>query len=141
MLIMKNYADLERMIHILETQIEMLEVDLDFWFGKGEYVPFQSKGAKYGIHVAAENTDRILEKLNQLTKMLDYYKELKKDMDDYINSLEGLEYKIAYKRYVENKTYQEIAKELGYSYGYVRNVMSKAGKNLFPDGPKDMTMM
>lgn len=129
MLIMKNYADLDRMIHILESQIEMLEVDLDYWFGKGEHVPFASKGAKYGLHIAAENTDRILEKLDQLRKMLAYYKEVKEDMDQYINSLEGLEYKIAYKRFVENKTYQEIADELGYSPGYVRIVMSKAKKH------------
>lgn len=124
--IMKNYADLVRTIHIIENQIEMLEVDRDYWFGKGDYIPFSGRGsAEFGIGIAAENVDRINEKINTLREMLVFYIDIKEDIDKYIHSLEGLEYKIAYLRYVENKTYQEIAKELGYSYGYIRNVISK----------------
>ncbi|WP_227397338.1 sigma-70 RNA polymerase sigma factor region 4 domain-containing protein [Jeotgalibacillus aurantiacus] len=129
MQIIENYADLTRKISIIETQIEMFEVDIDFWFGKGS-IPFSSKGAAgFGIETAAWNTDRVLEKLDQLRKMLEFYQEIKSEMDDNINSLDGLEYKISYMRYIENKNYKEIADQLGYSYGYIRNVVSNIKKH------------
>lgn len=125
MMIMKNYADLCRMISIIETQIEMLQNDVDFWFGKGD-VPFESRGAKFGIGIAAENTDRVLKRIHELERQLEFYTELKSEMDEHINSLTGLEYKVAYMRFVEDKTYKEIADELGYSYGYVRNLAARS---------------
>ena len=124
MMIMKNYADLCRKIDIIGVQLEMLQNDLDYWFGKGK-VPFQSRGAKYGIGVAAENTDRVLQRIHELEKQLEFYTELKNDMDTCLNRLTGLEYKIAYMRFVEGKTYKEIADELGYSYGYIRNLATR----------------
>lgn len=126
--IMKNYADLVRQIDIIETQIEMFEVDIDYWFGKND-VPLTGVGAEnYGLAIAAERTDRLTGKLKELHKMLDFYREVKEDMDEHINSLEGLEFKVAHKRFVENKTYKEIADELDYSYDYIRHVASRSKK-------------
>ena len=124
---MQNYADLVRQIDIIERQIEWLEVDIDYWFGDNKFIPFTGKGAKrFGLSVASKNTDDLLQKLDKLRKMHEFYTTVKSDMDDSINALEGLEYKIAYRRFVQNKNYQEIADELGYSYGYIKNVASKA---------------
>ncbi|OLN21414.1 hypothetical protein BTO30_14955 [Domibacillus antri] len=131
--IMKNYADLVRQIDVIQLQIEMLQVDRDFWYGRNFGVegrlPFTGRGAQeYGIQVAAENTDRINVKINKLQEQLDFCLQLKEEMDDSINALNGLAYRIARMRFIEDKSYQEIAKELGYSYGYIRKVVSKANK-------------
>lgn len=122
MKIIENYADLIRKINIIKVQIEMFEVEMDYWLG--ENIPFESKGTvKFGIDTSVNQMDRIVSKLEELKYMLEFYESVKKDMDTYINKLEGLQYKIAYLRFVENMTYKEIAEKLGYSYGYIRNVV------------------
>lgn len=56
--------------------------------------------------------------------MLDFYLDIKKETEVKINQLEGLNYQIARMKYMENKSYKEIAEELGKSYWYLRNVDS-----------------
>lgn len=51
-------------------------------------------------------------------------KKLQKDIDEIyqmIRSMNGLNKKVHYLRLVEGKSLKEIADELGYSYGYIRN--------------------
>ena len=129
MQIIENYADLLRKISIIETQIEMFQIDVDYWFGTG--LPLAGKGSReYGIDTAAMNVDRLHKKINELNKMLEFYQEIKKEMHDNINALEGLPYKIAKMRFLEDKSYQEIADELGYAYGYIRKVVSQGNKEV-----------
>ncbi|AJD92040.1 hypothetical protein JMA_27230 [Jeotgalibacillus malaysiensis] len=125
MQIIENYADLLRKIDIIKAQIEMFEVDIHYWFGKGS-IPFSSPGAeKHGMDAAARNTDRAVERLKYLESMLEFYSEIKEEIEHNVNSLEGLEYKIAKMRFIDNMTYKEIAKKLGYSHSHVRNLMSE----------------
>ena len=129
MQIIENYADLIRKISIIETQIEMLQIDVDYWFGTG--LPLAGKGsAAYGMDTAAMNVDRLHKKINDLNKMLEYYTEIQQELLVNINALEGLPYKIAKMRFLEDKSYQEIGEELGYSYGYIRRVVSKGNKEV-----------
>lgn len=129
MQIIENYADLIRKISIIETQIEMLQIDVDYWFGTG--LPLAGKGsAAYGMDTAAMNVDRLHKRINELNKMLEYYWEVKKEIGDNVNALEGLPYTIAKMRFLEDKSYQEIAEELGYTYGYIRRVVSKGNKEV-----------
>ncbi len=60
--------------------------------------------------------------------MLDFYLDIKKETEDKINQLEGLDYQIARMKYMENKSYKVIASDLGKSYGYIRNISSKNNK-------------
>lgn len=127
--IMKNYADLIREIEIIKNQIELFEIDVDYWYGKND-LPLNGKGAReYGLSVAAERTDKLNEKIVCMNKRLDYYQDIKEDMDKHINSLEGLHYKVAYKRFIENLTYKEIATDMGYSYDYIRHIASESNKH------------
>lgn len=129
MQIIENYADLLRKISIIETQIEMLQIDVDYWFGTG--LPLAGKGSQaYGMDTASMNVDRLHKRLNELNKMLEFYQEIQKELHDNIYALEGLPYKIARMRFLEDKTYQEIADELGYTYGYIRRVVSKGNKEV-----------
>lgn len=123
--IIQNYADLLQKIEIVKTQIELLERDVEFWFGKDDAFPFSSKGALLaGMGGASLNVDRINEKINRLNDHLAFYLDIKDEIEGRINKLKGIEYRIAYMRFIENMTYKEIAKELGYSYGRIRNIVS-----------------
>jgi DNA-directed RNA polymerase specialized sigma subunit len=123
MQIMQSYNDLTRMIELMRSQVELLEGEQAYWWWVGDK---PGKGfMEYDLSVTSKKFDNIQEQLRQANKILDFYETVKADMDKHIHSLEGLEFKIAYKRFVENKTYKEIAKELKYSYDYVRQVASR----------------
>ncbi|MCS1382743.1 hypothetical protein NXZ75_11115 [Lysinibacillus sphaericus] len=127
--IMKNYADLLRIIDILKAEIEMLEVDKEYWLGKNEQLPFASIGAeKYGLDIASQRTDRLNDRIVSLEAKLDHYQAIEKEIRENVEKLEGLEYKIAKLRFIDGMTYQEIADELGYTHDHIRRVASKSKK-------------
>ncbi|WP_432701989.1 sigma factor-like helix-turn-helix DNA-binding protein [Lysinibacillus sphaericus] len=127
--IMKNYADLLRIIDILKAEIEMLEVDKEYWLGKNEQLPFASIGAdKYGLDVASQRADRLNGRIASLETKLDHYQAVEKEIRENVEKLEGLEYKIAKLRFIDGMTYQEIADELGYTHDHIRRVASKSKK-------------
>lgn len=127
--IMKNYADLLRIIDICKAEIEMLGVDKEYWLGKNELLPFFSTGAeKYGLDIASQRTDRLNDRIASLEKKLKHYKTIEKEIRENVEKLEGLEYKIAKLRFIDGMTYQEIADELGYTHDHIRRVASKSKK-------------
>lgn len=127
--IMKNYADLLRIIDIVKAEIEMLEVDREYWLGKNEQLPFASIGAeKYGLDVASQRTDRLNGRISSLETKLEHYQAIEKEIRENVEKLEGLEYKIAKLRFIDGMTYQEIADELGYTHDHIRRVASKSRK-------------
>ncbi|MFT9819339.1 hypothetical protein [Lysinibacillus sp. NPDC056185] len=129
--IMKNYADLLRIIDIVKAEIEMLEVDKEYWIGKNEHLPFSSIGAdKYGLDVASQRTDRLNVRIASLEEKLEHYQAIEKEIRENVEKLEGLKYKIAKLRFIDGMTYQEIADKLDYSYGYIRKVVSHGNKEV-----------
>lgn len=127
--IMKNYADLLRIIDIVKAEIEMLEVDKRYWLGKNELMPFVSTGArKYGLDTASQRTDRLNDRIDSLEKKLEHYQAIEKEIRENVDKLEGLEYKIAKLRFIDGMTYQEIADKLGYTHDHIRRVASKSQK-------------
>lgn len=128
---MKNYADLLRIIDIVKAEIEMLEIDKEYWIGKDAQLPFFSTGAsKYGLDVASKRVDRLNGRITSLETKLEHYQAIEKEIRENIEKLEGLEYKIAKLRFIDGMTYQEIAEELKYSYGYIRKVVSQGNKEV-----------
>ena len=57
--------------------------------------------------------------------MLELYLVIKKEVEEKINQLEGLNFQIARMKYLENKSDKQIADKLGKSYGYISNVASQ----------------
>ncbi|GGA31840.1 hypothetical protein [Psychrobacillus lasiicapitis] len=128
--IIKNYVDLCRKIDIIETQLLQVEIDLKYWFGRGE-LPFTGTGADdFGVIASIGNIQDLHDKKHRLQKMLDFYLDIKKETEDKINRLEGLQYQVARMKYLENKTYKEIAKELKMNYSYIRRVASKSNNEV-----------
>lgn len=123
--VIKNYVDLCRKIEIIETQLFQVDIDLDYWFGKGK-MPFTGTGADdFGVIAAIDKIQVYHDKKHRLQKMLEFYQGIKQETEEKINQLEGLQYQIARMKYMENKSYKQIAEELGKSYGYIRNIASR----------------
>lgn len=126
---MKDYADLVRIISILKNRIELVDNDLMYWLGENEDHPLWSEGARvYGLDTAAQRSDRIHKRRDDLEKQLEFYEEIRQEIETKVNELEGIQYRIAKLRFIEGYNYREIAEKLGYSYSYVRNVAARCDK-------------
>lgn len=121
---MKNYADLVRLIDIVKAEIEMLELDNEFWFGKSEHLPLSSEGSRrYGLDVSTERSNRLNKRINELQEKLEYYVVIEEEIRVNIEKLEGLPYKIAKLRFIDGHSYREIADILDYSYSHIRSAI------------------
>lgn len=128
--IMHTYSDLLTEIEIIKEEIKLTEQELQYWFGidldKGTGIPLSGSGSKkYGTNVALIQTDKKTARLSKLKKRLKELEYAKVRIDMFMEKLEGLDYKIAYYRIVENMTHKEIAKELGYTEQYIRERWAK----------------
>ncbi|WP_100406251.1 hypothetical protein [Bacillus solitudinis] len=119
-IIFRNYNDMIKEIDILETQIKMTMKERENWWFGGKLfhqVPLDN---------AARRCDLLSERIKQMHEALDELRRGKQEIESKLKRLGGLEYKIAYKRYVEGKTHQTIATELGYSPEHIRRVSSQS---------------
>lgn len=124
---MKNYADLVRLIDIVKAEIEMLEKDNQFWFGQSENLPLWSEGnRRYRLDVSSERSDRLNKRINQLQEKLEYYVVIEEEIRVNVEKLEGMPYKIAKLRFIDDHSYVEIADILGCSYSQIRKVVCKS---------------
>jgi DNA-directed RNA polymerase specialized sigma subunit len=114
---------------IIQEQITLAEKEVKYWYSAGT-IPLSSYGAfKYGANTALEQSERKIKALNRLKKRFDQMEQSKKRMDEAISRFQGLEYKIAYRRYVLGKQLNEIADELGYTYEHIRRIHAKLRKD------------
>ncbi|MEI5909416.1 hypothetical protein WAK64_20520 [Bacillus spongiae] len=119
----EGYIDLCREIAMLEDSLHAMEKEVEFWWigGKGFQLVSMSN--------AAERVDKLNEKINAYQELLGLKVRLKKAFDKHLSKLTGLEYRVAYLRYVEKMSLKMIADELGYNYDYIRRVSSKINKS------------
>ncbi|MER2190635.1 MAG: sigma factor-like helix-turn-helix DNA-binding protein [Solibacillus sp.] len=130
-IIFETYKDIVATIEVIKAEIEALQLDLDYWVGKHSSHPLWSQGAtKYGLDVASDRADFLYERMGKLEDRLKAYEEIEQEVRENIEKLQGLEYKIAKLRFIEGLSYQEIADKLGYSYGHIRNVVSKGDNEM-----------
>ncbi|MER2107445.1 MAG: sigma factor-like helix-turn-helix DNA-binding protein [Solibacillus sp.] len=130
-IIFETYKDIVATIEVIKAEIEALQLDLDYWVGKHSSHPLWSQGAtKYGLDVASDRADFLYERMGKLEDRLKAYEEIEQEISENIEKLQGLEYRIAKLRFIEGLSYQEIADKLGYSYGYIRRVVSKGNKEV-----------
>lgn len=131
MLIMESYADILKVIEIIKAEIEALQLDLDYWLGKhNKHLVFSEGARKYGLDVATKRVDFLYDRMEKLEERLGAYQEIEKEIRENVEKLDGLHHKIAKLRFIDGMTYQEIADKLGYSYGYIRKVVSQGNKEV-----------
>lgn len=109
--VMNNYAELVRLIDVVRAEIEMLEQD-------------------YKVHeLWSERSNRLNLRIGQLKDKLEHYIVLEEEIRVNIEKLEGLPYKIAKLRFIDDHSYREIADILGHSYSYIRKVACNSNTN------------
>ncbi|MEM5012081.1 hypothetical protein WKH57_15275 [Niallia taxi] len=92
----------------------------------GGYIPVP-------MDIAAGNLDKIKDHHDNIERILRIKKRMKRQAEVVLSRFEGVEYKVAYARFVERKLLREIAIELNYSYDRIRHIMSKINKEISED--------
>jgi predicted transcriptional regulator len=65
------------------------------------------------------------------TWTIENLKQLERDILEKVMQLDGLDYKVVYMRDIKGMRLQDIADELGYDIGYIKNLSSKHKKVTF----------
>ncbi|WP_243299130.1 hypothetical protein [Bacillus litorisediminis] len=127
-----HYNDLRLEMEVVKEQIYFTEKELEYWFGirmhdkELEGIPLGAIGVhKFGVPAALEQAEKKINAINKLRDRLEKLETEEGKIRELLSRFKGLEYKIAYMKYVERKTLREIAEELCYSYDYIREVHSR----------------
>lgn len=118
-LIFQNYNEVVKQIDILEQQLEFASKERENWWIGGRLfhtVPLDN---------SARRVDRLSERIEQMHDELDRLRKHKELIDKKLSELDGLEYKVAFARYVQGKSLQQIAEELEYSPEHIRRISSR----------------
>lgn len=113
------YNDLQKEIDILENQIELSINERKQWH------PWGRVGSRVPLQIAAENIDKLSEKIEWMDEVLQLKKKAKVTFEKNLSEISQLEYKVAYMRYVEKKTLEQIAEELNYSIDWIKRISSR----------------
>ena len=130
-----NYNDLCVEIEVIKEQIKLTEYELEYWFGikmndrDVNGIPFGARGVdRFGVNTALEQAEDKIRSLNKLRDRLDNLDNTRIKIETLLSNFRGLEYRIAYLRYVEGKTLKEISETINYSYDYIRELWSRMKK-------------
>lgn len=141
MSIVSSYKNLIIEIEIAKKRIEGLEYEREL------VVKSLFKGAPKSVgsisydgmpkgSAVHRSLDRTWEDIRRIDNMLFLENEIlknnlkiKNQMNERIDALEGIEYKIVYMRDIEGESLNDIAKEIGYNYDYVRRVYARYKKS------------
>lgn len=108
---LKDYMQLKQDVEYLEFKIEREEVELRRWTsGDLQNVKLQSNSIAAGLE----------ERIDKLKKEVIYKKRKLNDLVALIEKFEGVDNQILRMKWCEGKTLEEIAYELNYSYGYIK---------------------
>lgn len=128
---LESYRDLLKEIELWEIRLDDLNKERNYLVKKMSRPPINKLTANYdgmpkaGMAVVDfvgmwDRVREIDEKIGIAQDILSLKREAKRKMEKVMSEMDTLEYKIAYGRDVERKPLYEIAQELGYSYGWIR---------------------
>lgn len=109
---LKDYRELEYEIAALELNLERTKRELKRWV-HGDLRDVKLTAESHGAKVE-DIIVRIEMELAHKRHDLDEIKRL-------VSTFEGLDHKILVGKYIDNKTLEEVAEELGYSAQYIYN--------------------
>lgn len=133
----KSYKELCEEIEIWKERVKAYKAEIKALKKLAKvYGPSDVKGIDYS-QPKVQNTNQIgfeefLERLYKLEHHIYIHEEAiknmekcRKNMEERIKKLEGIDQKVVYMRDIEGKTLKEIAEELGYSYQYIKEVSAR----------------
>lgn len=135
-----NYQELVSEIAMIKARLEGLEEERNIILKRLYEGPRQIKGVDYsGSHGSSQtsiSTDRLVEEINRIDNLiyldntiLEGMRAREEKITKQLGKLDGIDYKIAYKKIVENKTYLKISEEINLSHDRVRHIGSKIFKD------------
>jgi len=136
----KSYKDLCEEIEIWKWRVKAYKAEIKALKKLAKvYGPSDVKGIDYS-QPKVQNTNQIgfeefLERLYKLEHHIYIHEEAiknmekcRKNMEERIKKLEGIDQKVVYMRDIEGKTLVQIAEELGYSYDYIKEISARNKK-------------
>ena len=123
--VIRSYQDLCREIDILETRIQNLESEYEFWqqgcFHKDKKPPAP-------LDICLQRMDEIVDQVVFYERILKEKERTKAQIEKRINEFDGIEYQVAYRRDVKGMTIAEIAADMGYSEIWIKKISSRIKK-------------
>ena len=138
--IMKSYNDICKEIEMWEEMLKSYHDQVNALNKLGKiWGPTDVRGVDYsnpqvqgsgqiGFETFLKMLRNIQEKQMICLNTLKELEKTKKEVENSISSLDGLDKKIMYMKTIQGKTLKEIAAELGYSYQYIREVAARTYK-------------
>lgn len=119
----ETYMDLEEEIQVLEHRERELteQLELAYQMCYDGKMPGDSF-SRMPLDKALETYDNVRAKLNTVQEWLEKKRQTKKNMDESIGRMKSLEGQVFYRRSVMRQTIRQIARDMGYSEGYIKNV-------------------
>ena len=122
MLLISTYQDLLLEIELYKSRLEDLERE-DYALRRIEY-------KRIDLDIYLERKHKVNNEAAILQAILDDKRETQKAILEKLKQLEGIEYQIAYKRFIEGKSLNKIAEELKYSDSYIMKKSAEVTKNI-----------
>ena len=108
---LNDYQKLIRKIDYTEYQLEVSKAELKRWV----------EGDLQDVKLTKDSQSSKLEShINRYENQLKHLISQRKDLKDFIFKFNDLDSKILYKKYIEDKSLEDIAYEVGYSYGHIK---------------------
>lgn len=136
----KSYKDLCEEIEIWKWRVEAYKAEIKALKKLAKvYGPGDVKGIDYR-QPKVQSTNQIgfeefVKRLQKLENHIYIHEEAiknmekcRKNMEERIKKLEGIDQKVVYMRDIEGKALKEIAEELGYSYQYIKEISARNKK-------------
>lgn len=120
------YIDLINEIELLEIQVNSAITERQNWHFMNQH----RIGKHLPLDEVAIKMDKLAERIEWLSERIEDKKRLRYIIEDKLNDFEGLEYKVAYLRIVENRKLDDIAEELGYSVDWIKKVSAIVTRHL-----------
>jgi DNA-directed RNA polymerase specialized sigma subunit len=127
---LENYLDLCTELVMIELDLERVDADMDYWFGKGGFMLGSEGANNFGSKEAILRVEHLHHRKHAILKRHEHYKEMRNDYEKALLQLNDLESKINVMRVVKKMTLKEIATELNYSEGHIRNMASRMDREI-----------
>ena len=131
--ILKDYSDVLKELEYLEDQIKLTRYEFHWWSGvdveKGQGSLLGGVGVKkFGVETGMIQIEKKRRALNNLYQRREIAERKKHNIEKHLQQFKGLEYQVAYLKYIENYTLSEIAERLGYSEIRIKQISAKLGR-------------
>jgi len=109
---LKDYRDTELEIMYLEDNLLRTKKELK------RYIDGDLSGTKL---TPESNGAKLEEHIERIEKEINYKRNCLEDIKNTVKKFEQIDHAILYSRYIEGKTFDEIAEETGYTKGTIYN--------------------